>query len=182
MNRSYASIFRRLLAFSADYVVIAVYLALLTLLRFYLVPTKVTQFLFAGPTIGQVSAFLLVTLPVILYFTLTESSPWCATPGKRVLGLAVQSTDFTRLTRSRALGRTVLKLLPWELSHTCLWRIPGWPREPQAPSWLVYAGFALVWMLIAAYILGALTSNRRQTLYDRLSGCVVVRVVKGEAD
>ena len=65
-------------------------------------------------------------------------------------------------------------LLAWELSHTCLWRIPGWPLEPQEPSWLVYAGFALVWVLVAAYILSALKSDRRQMLYDRLSGCVVV--------
>lgn len=174
MSRSYASIPRRFLAFGVDYVVIAVYLALLTFVTAFLVPAGIVQPLFAGPAIGQISAFLLVTLPVVLYFALFESSSRCATPGKRALGLAVRTAGFTRPTRSRALGRAALKFLPWELSHTCLWRIPGWPLEPQEPSWLVYAGFALVWVLVVVYILSALKSDRRQTLYDRLSGCVVV--------
>jgi uncharacterized RDD family membrane protein YckC len=175
---SYASLLRRLLAFGVDYFVIASYLALFTFLGSFVMPTGVMQFLFAGPTIGQASAFLLVTLPVILYFALMESSSWCATLGKRILRISVRTTELGRPTLSSTLGRSVLKFLPWELSHTCLWRIPGWPLAPEQPSWLVYAGFGLVWVLVAAYLLGAVFSDRRQTLYDRLSGCMVVRVTK----
>lgn len=175
MSRSYASIPRRLLAFGADYVIIASYLAVLTLLGTFLRQANVMQSLFAGPTIGQVSTFLLVTLPVILYFTLMESSSWRGTLGKRTLGLAVVTVDDARLSPSRALGRAVLKFLPWELSHGCLWRIPGWPLSPDEPPRFVYAGFVLVWVMVGAYVLSALMSNRRQTLYDRLSRCFVVR-------
>jgi uncharacterized RDD family membrane protein YckC len=178
MNGSYASIPRRLAAFAVDYIIIASYLAVLTLVFVFVVPDEVIGYLFAGPEIGQASAFLLLTLPVVLYFALMESSSWSATPGKRALGVAVQASDLTRPSRPKSLRRTALKFLPWELSHTCLWRIPGWPQAPEEPSWLVYVGFALVWVLVAAYILSALVSDRRQTLYDRLSGCVVLRVLR----
>jgi uncharacterized RDD family membrane protein YckC len=153
----------------------AAYLAVLTFVSARLIPPDVRESLFAGPTVGQLSAFLVVTLPVILYFSLMESSSFRGTLGKRALGIAVVTEDLTRLSRSRALGRAALKFLPWELSHGCLWRIPGWPASPHDPPLGVYVGFGVVWALIIVYILGAVMSDRRQTLYDRLCRCVVIR-------
>jgi uncharacterized RDD family membrane protein YckC len=172
---TYASIPRRFLAFGADYLIIALYLTILTLIRLFLIPDEALQPSLGGPAIGQPLVFLLLTLPVLLYFTFMESSSRRGTIGKRILHLTVVTVDHSRLTRSRALARAVLKFLPWELSHSCLWRIPGWPLSPQEPSWIVYAGFALVWALIIAYILNAAFSTRRQMLYDRLLRCVVIR-------
>jgi uncharacterized RDD family membrane protein YckC len=174
-SRPPARIRRRLLAFGVDYVVIAFYLALMTLAGKFLIPTRVMQSLFADPVVGQLSVFLMLTLPVLAYFTLMESSSWKGTIGKRALGLALVTVDHGGLSIYRALGRNALKLLPWELSHTCLWRVPGWPQAPQQPPWFIIAGFVLVWILVGAYILSALLSKRRQTLYDRLSRCFVVR-------
>jgi uncharacterized RDD family membrane protein YckC len=179
-NRPYAEIQRRLLAFGIDYCVIASYPAALTAISAFLIPAGALRPLFSGPTVGQASAFFLVTLPVVSYFALMESSSLKGTLGKRILGLAVVTADGARLTRRRALGRAALKFLPWELSHTCLWRIPGWPNSPQEPPWPVYAGFGLVWSLIGVYVLSAILSNRRQALYDRISRCVVIRETQNE--
>ena len=41
----------------------------------------VTQTLFATPNLGHLTSFLLVTLPITLYFALLETSPWQATWG-----------------------------------------------------------------------------------------------------
>jgi uncharacterized RDD family membrane protein YckC len=175
MSRSLASVLRRLIAFGADYCIIAVYLVVLILIGAWLAPTEMVRSLFASPAAGQASGFVIVTLPVLLYFTLMESSTLRGTLGKRTLGLVVVTVENTRLTRSRALGRSALKFLPWELSHGCLWRIPGWPAAPQEPPWGVYVGFAVVWGLVLAYILSAVISKRGQTLYDKLSQCIVIR-------
>jgi uncharacterized RDD family membrane protein YckC len=176
--KTFASIPRRFLAFTIDYIIISSYLAVLILISVLVMHDALAQTLFADPVTGQVSGFFFVTLPVILYFSLMESSSWRATPGKRILGLTVVTDSDTRLTRARAFARSVIKFLPWELSHSCLWRIPGWPRTPHEPPWIVYVGFALVWGLLGAYILNAVFSSRHQTLYDRLLCCIVIRTNK----
>jgi len=39
------------------------------------------------------------------------------------MGLRVIRTDGARLSKTRALSRTVLKFIPWELTHTLIWQI-----------------------------------------------------------
>jgi hypothetical protein len=76
-----------------------------------------------------------------------------------------------RLTPSTP-GR--LKLAPWELTHACLWRIPGWPFAPRTPPLWVSVGLVFVWIIVAFYVLSLLASRTGQTLYDRLVGVQVV--------
>ena len=113
----------------------------------------------------------MLTLPVALYFALLESSSWQATWGKRRRGLKVMGTNGERLTRTRAIGRTLLKFIPWELAHTCIWQISFAPQEP---SPLITLGFVLVWLLIGANIVKLWLSPTHQTLYDRLAGTYVI--------
>jgi uncharacterized RDD family membrane protein YckC len=160
-----------------DYLIISGYLALLVALGVGLGfgPLRgVFQRMFANPDISEFSAFLLLVLPVILYFALLESSTWQATWGKVRLGLRVSDAHGARLTFPRALGRSVLKFIPWELTHACLWRISGWPLAPTAPSPVITAGLVLVWILVAIYVASMLINQKHQALYDWLTGTYVI--------
>lgn len=172
-TQSFASLWVRCLAFGLDYIVIALYLVTITVLSlalnaaFPLVP----RLLFSNPVAGQVTGFLTITFPVTLYFALLESSPWQATWGKQRQRLKVIRTTGERLSRARALGRTLLKFIPWELAHTCIWQVSF---APQPPSPLVTAGFALVWILVGANVVSLWLSKSHQTLYDQVAGTYVV--------
>ncbi len=78
------------------------------------------QAMFADPDSSEFSAFLLLVLPVILYFALFEHSSWQATWGKRKMGLRVIDRHGARLSLPRSLTRSLLKFAPWELTHACL--------------------------------------------------------------
>lgn len=169
----------RVIAFAADYLLISIYLvALIALGSFALryVPS-VTQALFGSPVTAQVSGFALITLPVTLYFALFESSARQASWGKRRLGLRVLRQDGGTLSRTRAICRTLLKFVPWELSHGLIWRL----YFAEAGSSGYSVGFTLVWLLVFANLLALWRSPSRQTLYDRLAGTIVVRSDEGSA-
>ncbi len=176
---AFANLRLRIAAFLLDYLVIAVYIIVLIAVSVLLGfgPLRQTfQGLFANPNSSEISAFLLLVLPVILYFALFESSSWQATWGKRKVGLRVINTHGERLSFGRSLVRSVIKFLPWELAHACIWRIPGWPFNPQTPSPIIEAGLVLVWVIVGAYVVSLLMSKKHQTLYDMIAGSYVVLV------
>lgn len=168
-----APILRRLLAFALDYLVLSLYIGLISGV-FALLPGDFVGRLFATPLSGQATVIVILTAPVLLYFALLESSQLKGTLGKRAVGVSVVRVDGARLSIGRALLRNALKLLPWELAHTCLWRIEGWPTAPETPSGLPLVGLILVWVIVAAYIVSMLLTARRRTLYD-LAARVEVR-------
>jgi RDD family protein len=170
----------RFLAFAVDYLFIALYLLLLVgvgaLIR--LTPLGADfGALFTNPASAELTSFMLLVLPVLLYFALLESSRWQATIGKRVMGLRVTTLDDGRVGFLRALLRNALKLIPWELAHTCLWRIPGWPLNPQEPPIWVTLGLVLVWVVVAVYAIGLAISRTGQTPYDHLANVRVERII-----
>jgi len=169
-----ASLPRRLVAFGVDYLVIAVYILTLWLASLGLGALGLgLEAAFADPLRGQLLGFGLLTLPVVLFFAVWESSAWQATPGKRALGLHVVHASGGRLPWSRSVIRSALKFLPWEVAHTCLWRIPGWPDAVEAVPSAVVAGLGMVWLLVALYLLLPVVSRTRQTPYDRVAGAFV---------
>jgi uncharacterized RDD family membrane protein YckC len=172
-TQSYAGLWVRVLAFAFDYLAIALYLVVITILSLTVTSAfpNLPRVLFGNPGSGQITGFFAITLPVTLYFALLESSAWQATWGKRRQRLKVIRTNGERLSRTRAVGRTVLKFIPWELAHTCIWQVSF---APQGPSPLITAGFALVWILVGANAISLLISKSHQTLYDQLAGTYVV--------
>jgi uncharacterized RDD family membrane protein YckC len=168
----YAGFWHRAGAFALDYLIILGYLLGITLL-FALANTvfDLSQWLFGERIRAQFSAFLLVTLPVTLYFAVFESSPRQATWGKQRLRLKVVDHAENRISFWRALGRTILKFIPWEISHTLIWTIYF---SPEADSvWISY-GFALVYLLIGLNILSLVITKKNQTLYDLLAHTYVI--------
>lgn len=170
---SYAGLGTRITAFAFDYIIIAGYLIFAVAVGIVLntfFPT-VAHRLISNPLSGQITGLLMVTLPVSLYFILFESSAWQATWGKQKKSLQVTRTDGSRLTILRASSRTLLKFIPWELAHTCIWQI-SFTQQP--PSQIINVGFILVWILVGANIVSLWISPTNQTLYDWLTGTYVV--------
>ncbi len=132
----YAGFKARLIAFAYDYLVILAYLALLTVISitFIILMPQTISGLFTSPLQSDFITFIILVLPVMLYFTVGESSPQMATWGKRKAGLRVVNQNGSKVTRSQAFIRSLAKLLPWQLAHTGLYHIPGWPLAPESPS------------------------------------------------
>ncbi|MEM7530693.1 MAG: RDD family protein [Chloroflexota bacterium] len=170
---SYAGLWVRIRAFSLDYIIIALYLSILVGVSIGLnfVFPKVVSTLFGHPLQAQFIGFITVTLPVTLYFTFTESSSWQASWGKRRQGLRLVRTDGAGITFGRALVRTLLKFVPWELAHTCIWQISVTPSEP---SPLITAGFIIVWVSVGANIVWLWVSPSHQTIYDWLADTYII--------
>ncbi len=169
----YAGFWRRAGAFAFDYVIILVYLLGLTLLSLLLNNLfGASQWLFADRIRAQVVAFLLVTFPITLYFALFESSARQATLGKQRLKLKVADRNGNRIHFWRALGRTLLKFVPWEISHTLIWQIYFSPRVNSV--WVDY-GFAFVYLLIGLNIVSLIVTRTHQTLYDLLAQTYVIQ-------
>lgn len=174
MSHLYAGLWTRLKAFGIDYLVISLYIMLITGVTLVIQSTypNLTPILFGAPLLGQVTGFLIMTLPVTLYFALFESSPYQATLGKQWQGLRVIHDNGKRLSTKRAIGRTAIKFIPWELAHTCVWQIYAGSQEL---SLTITTGLILVWILVGVYIVTLLTSSSRQALYDQLTNTYVIK-------
>jgi uncharacterized RDD family membrane protein YckC len=173
VSLSTASIWRRTGAFALDYVVIALWIGLVVGLGVLMrgVATELADDLFGNPLTAELAGFVTLTLPVALYFAVSEQGAIGGTWGKRRRGLRVVTDGGAPLSLGRSVLRTALKLVPWELAHAVIWRfaIPD-----SAPELLLDAGLVVVWGVVAANLLSALLDDRRRTLSDRLSGTRVI--------
>lgn len=170
-----ATLWQRTKAFALDYILIASYLVLVVVfaMTLYGAFPHLPQILFTNPISGQFTGFLLVTLPVTLYYARQESSSWQGSWGKHKIGLHVTSVDGQPLTFAHALGRTLLKFVPWELSHTMIWQV-RFAEPGSAGETIATVGFVVVWLLIVANLLCLWRSKHNQTLYDWLARTMVV--------
>jgi uncharacterized RDD family membrane protein YckC len=170
--KNYAGFWIRAGAFALDYIIILGYLLGITLLSL-LVNTlfSINQWLFADRIRAQLVGFLLITLPITLYFAVSESSLQQATWGKQRLKLKVGERNGNRMSFWRALGRTILKFVPWEISHTLIWQIYFSLQKESA--WINY-GFVLVYLLIGANIISLKITKTNQTLYDLFTNTYVI--------
>jgi len=172
-----ASLTSRVVAFALDYLLICLYLIILAAITM-MVTSKLdsdawTRF-FSDPIRADIVAFLVTVLPVAAYFSITESSIAQASWGKRKRRLRVESTDGTRLSLRAAMVRSLLKLIPWQIAHTSLFNIPGWPTNTGSPPGWVVVGLVLVWVIVAMYAFSVVFQPSHQSIYDRLVGARVV--------
>ena len=179
----YAGFAKRLKAFGFDYLIICAYIILLVAATLAVVMTAGFMGLSIhwpeNPFLADVLAFITLVLPVILYFTLQESSPKQATWGKRKVGIRVVDANGGRMIQKQAFMRALVKLLPWQIAHTCLFHIPGWPLAVTTVPREVIAGFVLLYVLIGIYIASALISKKHRTPYDWAAGSYVVQAEAG---
>ncbi len=171
--KAYAGFWQRAKAFAFDYVIILFYIAAITLLFFLTnLLFGVSQWLFAERVRAQVTGFLFLTLPITLYFAISESSMQQATWGKRKVGLQVTNYAGDRIRFGRSFVRTAWKFIPWELSHTLVWSIYFY-RNADSP-WINF-GFILVYALVGLNLAALIFTKKHQTIYDILARTYVVK-------
>ena len=171
--KTYAGFWQRIGAFVLDYVIILFYLVTVTLIFLLLNSLfNLNDRLFTDRVRAQLTSFLLITLPVALYFAISESSNRQATWGKQRMKLIVTDENEERISFWRGLARTFLKFIPWELSHTLIWDLSF---SPQADAILIYYGFGFVYLLVGLNIASLLLNKTHQTIYDLLTKTHVVK-------
>lgn len=123
----------------------------------------------------EVYVVLTISLPVWLYFILTERSSWRASLGKRLLGLQVADESGTKATTGQVVLRTVGKLLPWELAHFAV-NVPTntWLNPDAAFAMWRLVPIGLAYLLLFVYLVSAIREPQR-AVYDRVAGTVVKR-------
>lgn len=115
-----------------------------------------------------------VSLPSWLYFTLCDSSARGATVGKRLMKLAVRDACESTLPRGRALSRTAMKLLPWEMTHIMIFFPEPFGEELTTARifLLVIVDVLLLIWLLAPF----LDRPRHRALHDRVADSSVIRI------
>jgi len=174
MKKSYANPFYRLLAYWIDITLLyAVLVGLQVGLTTITDGAIVNWFVMRNNswlTYGWI--FLVISLPMWLYFILGESSPRQATLGKSLLGLKVTDMDGKHLSVTTAAWRTVCKLAFFEIGHLSF-LFPTPLFEEQQPSLRV--GFVILMALMLVYFILTFITPRRQSLHDLVVNTLVVR-------
>ena len=109
------------------------------------------------------TSFILIILPVILYFSLCEGSKRQATWGKSKLGLRVTDVKGNRIGYGRSFLRTFLKFIAWEPAHFAIFRLALQSDGGQAYlMWIL--GF--VYFIVFLYFISPLFNKQRRSVYD----------------
>lgn len=166
------SVIQRFKAFMIDYLLIAGYLLFLIVLTIFIFPSL--QSFFQGSlVVAQFTGFLMVTLPVTIYFAAFDSLGKGQTFGKRKMKIRVVTLDGQKPALVQSAFRNLLKFIPWELSHFLVYRLMALGDDP-VPIFYMLIG-SLIYVLIFVYLATAIFSKRRQTLYDWAVKTQVVR-------
>ncbi|MFN7249885.1 MAG: RDD family protein [Anaerobacillus sp.] len=168
-----ASFLHRFKAFIIDYILIFIYLVGIFIFSVFLFPSL--QTFFTGSLfVAQFTGFLLVTFPVSLYFIISDSNIGVQSFGKRKVRIRVVGTNGEALSFLHGTFRTFLKFLPWELSHFLVYRLI-YIGDGEVPfAHYLLGGF--IYALIFAYILTAIFTKKKQSLYDIVTKTHVVKV------
>ena len=157
------NVFRRIIAFILDYMIIAMYALLLlgitTILNL--------KDLILNPINGQLVGFVSLTLPVFFYFYLLEKGRAKATIGKRIMNLHVDSK--TENTEPKIFLRNILKFLPWEIAHVGVhWIIFFSKFENDIPIWMWFV-LIVPQVMMFLYFVSIIVSGGESSIYDRIA-------------
>ncbi|MCB0112697.1 MAG: RDD family protein [Caldilineaceae bacterium] len=171
----YAGLKRRLTAFAYDYILIAIYIGILASIGIAVyLNYGIVEPLFGNPVSSDVSAFVLLILPVILYFTWQEGSTRASTWGKRRVGLRVSAADGRPIGYGQAFMRSLLKLLPWQIGHTAVFQLIN--AGDAVPLW-VYLLFVAAYGLAIVYLVALWRRPDHRTPYDVIAGTAVIQPI-----
>lgn len=123
----------------------------------------------SGPEIAQ-TVLWNFSLPAWLYFALSDRSASGATLGKRLLALQVRTERGERLGLGRALARTAIKLLPWELVHIFAFALSADLSEFRP---LQLAGVSVANLLTLIYLALVVVTRGRRSAHDFIAGSIV---------
>lgn len=168
-----ATFIMRFKAFMLDYLLILSYLAVLAIFNIFIVPS--VQSLFSGSLlVAQFTGFLMVTLPVSIYFIISDSVIGKQSFGKKKMGIMVVNERHEAIRIHHAIGRTLLKFLPWELSHYLVYRLVYLGDAEVPLNYYIIGG--TIYALMFVYILTTLFTKRKKSLYDIVVRTQVIKV------
>jgi len=160
---------KRLTAYWLDFMLLAI-----VLLSFQYLLSKITagfpfDYLKEGFSI-EIWVLLTMSLPVWLYFICCELYKQ-QTIGKRILSLKVVSVEGSKLTLRQALLRTLIKLLPWEITHIIVLIPEPWYNLSELPDhmFLIYVPNAMILL----YILVLFVNKGKRGIHDYIAKTMV---------
>lgn len=169
-KRNPSIILRRIGAYLFDYFILAFVLISLQGVIYLIGKGFPFNLLRSGIQI-ELWIFLTISLPVWLYFAISECSSYKATLGKRLLKMQVTDLQGERISFWRALLRTIIKFIPWELTHlTLMFPVPLW--SDSSPD--LRTGIYIVYLLLGVYLLTMLLNKKRQSIHDLVVRTIVV--------
>jgi uncharacterized RDD family membrane protein YckC len=115
------------------------------------------------------------SVPTWTYFVLSDSSARGATVGKSLLGLRVTRVKDGSVGMARALGRTAVKLLPWETTHLSAFAFSTEPGVSLDPGQLI--GLTIANVLIVVYFVVAACTGGRRSVHDYVAATEVCPTV-----
>ena len=109
---------RRFTALLMDYFILLIYAGFLFLI------SPIIEPLFRKSALqSELFGFILLVVPVFLYFFLFEASRLKATPAKLILHIKIVKIDGTDFNYKNSLIRSLVKFVPWELAHFAIWQL-----------------------------------------------------------
>jgi len=163
---SFALLGRRVAAYLVDILLLFAVLAPAGQLILWVLGAETPR---TGPAIGRVILWNF-SLPAWLYFVLSDRSASGATLGKRLLKIQVRDVSGERLSIGRALARTAVKLLPWELVHVSAFALStDLTRFSQGQV----IGVAVANVLTVVYLGVAVATRGRRSVHDYAAGTLV---------
>ena len=109
------------------------------------------------------------SIPVRLYFALSDASRTGTTLGKRMLKVAVTPHARSgRVTLPRAFVRTALKLLPWEIAH-----VVGFALADVVTVAVQTSGLAVANVLALVWFRSAVATGGPRSAHDLVEGTEV---------
>lgn len=123
-----------------------------------------------GPAVWNV-ILLNFSAPAWLYFIVSDCSTGGATFGKRLCKLRVARSTDEGISPGRAVVRTSIKLLPWELTHIFIFALSADPGRFGHVQWF---GIAIVYALATTYLLVLLATNGEKTVHDLITDTQVI--------
>ena len=163
---SFALLGRRVAAYLVDIVLLFAVLAPAGQLILWLLGAETPR---TGPAIGRTILWNF-SLPAWLYFILSDQSATGATLGKRLLKIQVRDRSGERLSFGRALARTAVKLLPWELVHVSAFAFSTDLGQLSGPQLI---GVAAANVLTIIYLGVAIKTRGQRSAHDYAAGTLI---------
>lgn len=168
-------IFRRVGAFFIDYGLIFIYAGILFTIALLIqnITNQVISTVHDSPFKDQIFGFLVLTLPVFLYFYICERSAYKGTLGKIIFKIEVHSIKPGN-TKKSIFIRNLLRFLPWEIAHTGVhWIIYYTSNNHQTPIW-VFILLIVPQIIVILYFISIVVSKGQSSLYDKIAETTVV--------
>jgi len=167
----------RIKAFAIDYLVILVYIVLLFAVTLAISGLFDADLNNVDTLTAELTGFLTLTLPVILYFSFTEAGPHAGSIGKRKINLKVVSISAGKASFSHTLLRNIIKFLPWEIAHFFVFQLFYFSRtNTEPPGWVLY-GLVTAQAIAVVYLLFILLRKDHRSVYELLSSTKVIKAM-----